>query len=300
MLAIMSLSQAIATDELRFVTGGTVSPAEDASAWLRQTAYEVIGRLSARDADGLIDHARTLREEHLSRGTLLDRLRVAVPLALVPALRQLGVTGAGPKHVWALPFDHVLAAANRCVDLYVPGRSGVDYPVERTRRLSGQMPGRTEEFGVRSLDEWVVRHGLRPWIVESPLWAANVMRAQDAATTVDLDVAAQRLEDRIVVWAHPRCVRGGPRDGAPGLELIFDDAQVLVAPLSKPTDGAALIGGRIACAAQTALVFTTRTCATVALAVSHPQGLVHQPSPVPATRLGCGILRVGAVPSGPI
>jgi hypothetical protein len=296
----MSLSQVLASDEPTVVSGATVSPAEDVRAWLRQMAYEVIGRLSARDADGLIDHARTLREEHLDRGTLLDRLRVAVPLALVPALRQLGVTGAGPDHVWALPFDHVLAAASRCIDLYVPGRSGVDYPVERTQRPRGLPLERAEAFGVRSLDEWLARHELRPWIVESPAWSAGVTRAQHAAAAIDLDAAANRLDSRTVVWAHPRCVRGGPRDGAPGLELIFEDAQVLVAPLSKPTDGAALIGARIACADQSALVFVTRARTMMALGVTHSYGLVHQPSPVSTRRLDHGIdLRGGGVPSGP-
>jgi hypothetical protein len=263
--------------------GTTISPENDARTWLRQAAFEIVGRLGAQGAEALIHHARMLREERLDRGSLIERLRVAVPLALVPPLRRLGVTGRGPEHVWALPFEHVLAATDRCVDLYVPGHAGVDYTIERTQRSRLQVLGDGEPFGVRSLYEWTARHKLQPWLVDGAAWSASVQRAQRAATAIDLDAAANRLQRRTVVWAHTQTVPSGPRDGAPGLELIFDDGQALIVPVSQLGDGAGLVGGHVDATNRAGLVFASRAREKVVLAVSHRAALVHQPSPLPTT-----------------
>src|SRR5438270_433268 len=101
-------------------------------------------------------------------------------------------------------------------------------------------PGSTETtrsaeglYGLRPLGEWLDRQVLRPWLVSPDAWerwrhdAARRVQVQSAPGALAL-VAGQQ-----VAAASPERVRGGPHDGAPGVELIFASGLVMWLPVAE-------------------------------------------------------------------
>jgi hypothetical protein len=281
-VAIVTLSQAAVSAPATHAG----DEGDSARPWLRDTAFKVARQLGAFDCQDLLSYARDLeRHQPLGRCGIVDRLQVALPLSLVRPLRLLAVTGSGPRRVSKLPFDKVLAAANACADLYIPGEAGVDYPVEQGhRRSSLGPPALSSRFGVRTLREWREQHGMRPWLVDVAVWNRAVDVARSTVSVVGIDEVAAQLLGRLVESAEPRPVAGGPRDGSPGMELIFDNGQAVQIPASNEEDGAALVGGRMmpmtVRGKRPVLVFAAHNRRPVILPVADSGALALQPSPI--------------------
>jgi len=194
-----------------------------ADSGVLDAAVTIAGALARFDEAGLL--ARTQegrRDQDILRGPVSERLPLAMALALLRPLRLLGLTGAGPRCVGELPFGYVHRAIKAALDL-------------------------AENVGsdaAPSLPDWLARQGLEGWVIDAAAWRRRLSRVRRGATSLPPAPAFELCVGRVVAASRMRELDRGPLDGAVAIELILEDATVLLAPTSTRTDPLDLLGTR--------------------------------------------------------
>jgi hypothetical protein len=175
---------------------------------------------SAFDEPALARRLQSVRmDPRIWRGSRADRLSIAMAAALLRPLRLLAASGSGPGCVAELPFLHVDSAAATCAEL--------------------------EEAPVPDLACWLERHLLTRWVIDSAAWRRRMDAARQATAGASVHEVFENCDGRSVAAARACRLEVGPLDGAEAIELIFDDASVVIGAVSQAPLPGRLIGTRL-------------------------------------------------------
>jgi hypothetical protein len=150
------------------------------------------------------EHALLARAGRVQDGA--DPLPAALATALLRSIRTLRVTGTGPACVAELSFLEVERALRSCADC-VPVL-GLDASV--------------------ALRRWKAHHHMEAWSADAVPWARRLRRAQTNVQLVSGEQALGQCRGRTVTGARRREFPHGALEGAPAIELIFDEGSAAI------------------------------------------------------------------------
>jgi len=186
----------------------------------------------------------------------------ALATALLRSIRRLNVTGHGPDCVVELSFAEVSVAVRLCEDLRCQGDPGCG----------------------RDLRRWRSHNGLDSWAADAVPWARRLRQARAAAALIPGDAAFDQCRGRIVAGARACEFPLGAFDGAPGIELIFDDGSVATLARDRDVRPGSLLTSRLGAstirARETVWHFEDARGSTRRLGFSATAQVLLQPSPV--------------------
>jgi hypothetical protein len=244
-------------------TGNTAPPNQEPS-WPAE-ALNVVAALGPNDERSLLTKANI---QHGHDGA--NRGLITISVALLRSLRLLGVGAVGPACVGELPFAEVDRAV-RCVCELAPVGDAIDDGVLR---------------------DWRIRHRFDVWGADPVPWERRVRNARAAMHAHGAEDAFARCRGLRVSGARPREMPQGPMEGAPALELIFDDGSLAVVVVRNEMLPGSLLGSRVTASgggAHWSLEAPRRTARRLEL--SGQAGVVLQPSPLDAERKSSALAR---------